>query len=527
MTDHPSYLDQHFLVDELRELPDAELRDRLKSALEQNTPFNNLIMNALAGELFARTLEQQGDRDGAAAAREAQRGHRPYFEVRLDVHAFIHNLHRYARHVEEKMPGENGIEHLIVTVKSGAYGHGGIEMAHAALEAGATMLSVDDVPKGISLRDSGVDQAEILCLYPPPLDEHYELAVAGNIMLTIGSLDDFHRLQDAIDKYNALEVDRPKITNTHRFKIHIKIDSGMHRYGIEPGQALTLIQAIRKDERIEIQGIFTHFARADMLEDKHMQFTRQQFETFLNVLRELHAQGIEIPIVHIANSAAHWNFQDAFDPEQIHAAYPGCKIMTRPGIGLYGPPSTPGFDTNDVGIEQVMTVRTRMQKIEKVPAGEGIGYASRGPKPYDQWVAIVAGGYADGLRRDLHPNEPDDIHWWVIVKRSDDQSNATPIRCFDDKGDPLPDSDFSRMEQLPDGGVLCPIAATIAMNGFVIRLPDQAAAQRLVRTRDTIVEIIGPHNPAQAMADELGTLPHPVVLGFAAAAGQRGVTYVK
>lgn len=256
-------------------------------------------------------------------------------------------------------------------VKADGYGHGAVPTAEAALEAGADRLAVAIPEEGIELREAGIAAPiEILGeLLPEQLSE----LIKYDLIPTISKFETAERLNNLSAAYNLQK------------KIHLNIDTGMNRVGVNYKKALPLLKKINKLSNLEIEGIMTHFARADELEKE---YTLIQWERFNKLIEKLEAEKIEIPIKHCANSAAVIDFPEfALD-------------MVRAGIMIYGLKPSPDLK-NNFNLKAVLSWKTRIVRLKDVPAGEGISYGSEYITPKKEKIATLPLGYADGYARVL------------------------------------------------------------------------------------------------------------------------------
>jgi alanine racemase len=280
----------------------------------------------------------------------------------IDLSALEHNV----REVRRRSAGRN----ILAVVKAGAYGHGAIEVSRRLLALNVDMLGVALVEEGRELREAGID-APILVMG----------AVLPDQAETIVSL----KLTPVV--YNGA-VARALIQASKRLAtkvcVHIKIDTGMGRIGVAPAEAPRFIAAMKADG-LDVQGLMTHFADAD-LADK--QFASLQMDRFETLLCELETQGIRVASRHAANSASVLDFSRAL------------FTMVRPGLMLYGyNPLEEG--TVDAVLLPVLSLITRIAFLKKVPAGVPISYGRTFVTKRESLIATLPVGYADGYRRSL------------------------------------------------------------------------------------------------------------------------------
>ncbi len=282
----------------------------------------------------------------------------------IDLDAIADNVRSLKRHVGE------GVE-IIAVVKANAYGHGSAPVAKVALEAGATRLAVHRAIEGVELRQAGI-QAPILVMgYTPPGGA--ELVVGWRLTPSLMTLE-FAQALSA--RASAAGVAVP---------VHVKVDTGMSRYGLMPGEVLEFLKALRQLPGIYLEGLFTHFATADWSDQSH---TRQQLDVFRGVLNTVLQAGIRAPMIHAANSAATMRLPEAhFD-------------AVRPGIALYGlQPSMewqPPFD-----LKPALTLKSRVSRVRWLPPGSGVSYGRTYVTTRPTLAALIPVGYGDGYHRIL------------------------------------------------------------------------------------------------------------------------------
>lgn len=264
---------------------------------------------------------------------------------------------------------------LCAVVKADGYGHGAVEAAGAALAGGADVLAVALVAEGVELRDAGID-AVVMVLSQASADEIDQL-VEVDLDATVYTKAGVEGLADAARRAGRT-ADRP-------VRVHLKVDTGMHRVGAQPHEAVALAQAIAAEPALDLRSVFTHCAVAD---EPGNPFTSTQLERFDDVLADLAAADIAVPCVHAANTAA------AID-------HPEARLgLVRCGIGIYGLDPAPALEGR-VPLEPAMSVRARVSHTKRVAAGEGISYGLRYRPESETTIATVPLGYADGLPRRL------------------------------------------------------------------------------------------------------------------------------
>ena len=282
----------------------------------------------------------------------------------IDLDAISWNVRAIRRHV-----GEN-VE-VMPAVKANAYGHGVLPVSRAALQAGATRLAVHRLSEGVELRRGGISAPVLLMGYTPPAGA--EEVVRWQLTPSVMNAEFCCALSVAAVSA-GIEV-----------PVHIKVDTGMNRYGLLPDEVLDFLRFARSLPGIILEGIFTHFATADSLDQTHI---RKQLSVFNDVLSALTAAAISIPFIHTANSGAIMRL-----PE-------GHFNLVRPGIAFYGMhPSSewpPVFE-----IHPALALKSRIVRLRKLPVGAGISYGRTYITEKPTLAALVPVGYGDGYHRIL------------------------------------------------------------------------------------------------------------------------------
>lgn len=261
---------------------------------------------------------------------------------------------------------------IMAVVKANAYGHGAVEIARWSAACGADYVGVAFLDEAIELRRAGIT-SPILVLGYTPL-EGIELAVEYGLTLTVFSE---HVLE-------ALEM-RPD--GAPPLNIHIKVDTGMSRIGLhDTRQAIAFIERALAIRSVRVEGIYTHFARADEADKAP---TKRQHERMNEVVEHFRLKGVEFPYVHSGNSAA------AIDTPQY------CYNMVRLGISMYGLYPSPEVNRSRIRLEPVLTFATEVIMVKTLPPGTPVSYGgtyvTRG---YEQ-IATLPVGYGDGYSRML------------------------------------------------------------------------------------------------------------------------------
>jgi alanine racemase len=263
---------------------------------------------------------------------------------------------------------------MFAVVKANAYGHGDLQVAAAALQAGAHGLAVAFLDEAISLRKGGIE-APILVLGASRARD-VNLASDHNISLTAFDLDWLKEASKNVDPGAPL-------------KLHIKCDTGMGRIGVRSADELKKIEVfIHSIGQFEMEGIFTHFATADELDDTYLERQLEKFNEMLEVLDE-HPE-----YVHSSNSAAVLRKPDT----HFNAV--------RVGIAMYGlAPSEEMKEVLPIPLKEVFSLHSRLIHTKEIEAGDKISYGATYEAMENEWIGTVPIGYADGWIRKLQGQE--------------------------------------------------------------------------------------------------------------------------
>jgi alanine racemase len=290
----------------------------------------------------------------------------------IDLNASVYNIHRIRSLLAPNVK-------LLAMIKAEAYGHGMAGIARAAERAGASMLGFTSLLEALSLNEARSLPRLVVGWTPGWLAES---AIQNDVACMISDLetaDGFARAAQAIGK---------------AARVHVKVDTGMHRLGFMPDEAVEAIAKIASMEGLVLEGVFTHFAKADEADPS---YTYGQFEKFKRVLSEIEARGIHVPIKHCANSPTILRF-----PE-MHLD------MVRPGIILHGlDPSDDVPCPSD--FRPVMTLKTTIASVKGLPPGSPVSYGGTYITQGYERIAVIPIGYADGFRR--KPN-----NWGEVLVR--------------------------------------------------------------------------------------------------------------
>ena len=240
---------------------------------------------------------------------------------------------------------------MCAVVKADGYGHGAVPSARAALAGGADVLAVALVAEGVELREAGIDTV-VLVLSQASADE-IDTLVAADLDATVYTASGVRGLADAARRAGR--------TAERAVRVHLKVDTGMHRVGVQPDEAVELARAIAAEPALDLRSVFTHCAVAD---EPGNPFTGEQLDRFDAVLADLTAAGIEVPCTHAANTAATLDHPEAR------------RGLVRCGIGIYGLDPAPAL-AGRVPLRPALSLHARVSHVKRVAAGEGISYGLR------------------------------------------------------------------------------------------------------------------------------------------------------
>ncbi|GAA8793778.1 alanine racemase [Helicobacter pylori] len=268
--------------------------------------------------------------------------------------------------------------HIMAVVKANAYGAGAIKASEIFLQEGANYLGVATLDEALELR-SHFSKTPILILGYSP-NSNASMLIDNDLSAMIFSLE-----QAEVFSQMALKSQK-------RLKIHLKIDTGMHRLGLEPNfKSIEIIKKIRALKGLEVEGIFTHLSNADAKIKTHAKNQMKAFNAFLEQLLD---QEIEFQYRHAYNSAGILSLCNGNENRLLN--------LYRPGIMLYGfYPSNGMKETCPTILKNVISLKAQIVQIRSVKKGEFIGYGEHFYTNEETLVGVLALGYADGLMRTL------------------------------------------------------------------------------------------------------------------------------
>lgn len=260
---------------------------------------------------------------------------------------------------------------LMAIVKANAYGHGAIQCAESAARAGAAFLGVARIDEALQLRRAGIERPVLIV--GPPNTAQIDLALASNVQLTVSTEAAFDHVAAAAQRMNAPA------------SVHLKVDTGLHRYGALPDLAVSLARRMAESEWIDFRGIYTHFSSSD---ERDPEPTNDQIAIMQRVLDQLEKQDLTPEYVHVANSAG------------IIERFFNQTNLVRAGIASYG--LDPSDDVPvDTRFKPVMSVHSVLARRFVLAQGEPVSYNRTYRAERDEPTATVPIGYADGIERHL------------------------------------------------------------------------------------------------------------------------------
>jgi alanine racemase len=258
---------------------------------------------------------------------------------------------------------------LLAVVKDEAYGHGALDVARIALDEGASVLGLSTLEEAMTLREAGITAPLLL------LGERQEAELPWCVE---------HDLTVCLNEPNtARQLARVAAASGKRVPVHVKINTGMSRYGVRWDEAWPLLEMICSEKSLLLEGMMSHFSQSD---ETDKSFANLQISRFDEVARALGDRGVRVKYQHLCNSGGFLDLPHAH------------REMVRVGILMYGVfPST--VCRRIPGIEPVMSVKARIAAIQTLKPGEVVGYGMRYTASSERRIAVLPIGYGDGFPR--------------------------------------------------------------------------------------------------------------------------------
>jgi alanine racemase len=258
---------------------------------------------------------------------------------------------------------------LMAVVKDDAYGHGALEVARIALEEGAWGFGLSTLEEAMALRQEGLPVP--LLLLGERQEPELEWCVAHDLTVCVNEFHTVRALAHTAARFNK------------RVPVHLKINTGMSRYGVRWDEALPLVEQIFSEKSLLLEGVMTHFSQSD---ETDKGFANLQLSRFSEILRALEELKVPVKLRHTCNSGGFLDLPHAH------------LDMVRTGILMYG--IFPSQVCRRIpGIEPVMSVKAKIAAIQKLKSGEVVGYGMRYKAQDERRIAVLPIGYGDGFPR--------------------------------------------------------------------------------------------------------------------------------
>src|ERR1051325_4277269 len=326
--------------------------------------------------------KQKSPRNEARKVAHSEARRPVWAEVSLG--ALAHNLAGIKKYVNPANEKRKTPRKILSIIKGNGYGHGGPQVAKALEKAGSDWFGVTCTDEGIAVREAGVRKPILILTGFVPGEETRLLK------------HDLTAVVHRCDQLPLLERAAARRGSRKRATFHLKIDTGMNRLGIAPTDIDCFARQLAKCKHLQFTGTFSHFASSGVFADTAVgKQTREQEERFYAALDRLRALGIDPGLIHLANSAAIVSRPETW------------ADMVRPGAILYG--YHPGYDPAEkrdeaeklLLLKPVMSLRTKIINLRRVPAGEGVGYDATFVPERPSLIGVLAAGYGDGIHRSL------------------------------------------------------------------------------------------------------------------------------
>ncbi len=302
----------------------------------------------------------------------------------VSLGALAYNLEAIRKYVNPPEEKRKTPRKILSIIKGNGYGHGGPEVAKALEKAGSDWFGVTCTDEGIAVREAGVRKPILILTSFVPGEE--SRLVENDLTAVIHRCEQLELLNRAAARRGGKK----------RVPFHLKIDTGMNRLGIAPGDVECFARQLGKCKNLQLTGIFSHFASSGVFTETPVgQQTREQEERLYAAIERLRKLGIDPGLVHLANSAAIVSRPETW------------ADMVRPGAILYG--YHPGYDPIEkreeaearLPLKPVMSLRSKIIGLRNVTTGTGVGYDATFVAQRPSRIGVLAAGYGDGIHRSL------------------------------------------------------------------------------------------------------------------------------
>jgi alanine racemase len=282
--------------------------------------------------------------------------------VEIDLGSLRRNLQLIRKDLPAKVQ-------LLAVVKDEAYGHGSLDVARVALEEGASFLGLSTLEEAVTLREGGITAPLLL------LGERQEAELPWCVA---------HDLTVCVNEpHTVSKLARVAARAGKRVSVHVKVNTGMSRYGVRWDEALELIEKVHAEKSLHLEGVMSHFSQSDETEKT---FANLQISRFDQVIESMSRRNLRVQLQHLCNSGGFLDLPHAH------------RDMVRVGILMYGIFPSSVCRRID-GIRPVMSVKARIAAIQKLKTGEVVGYGMRYTAPSERRIAVLPIGYGDGFPR--------------------------------------------------------------------------------------------------------------------------------
>lgn len=286
--------------------------------------------------------------------------------VNIDLDAVKYNI----KNVQEKLGKDTKV---MAVIKADGYGHGALPIAHALSKTGVDGFAVAIAEEGMMLRKGGIIEPILILGYSHP--SQYQTIIDYNLTPAIFTYETAKGISDVARAAGQT------------VKIHIKVETGMNRIGFLPNEeSIDIVEKISRLANLELEGIFTHFAKADEFDKTS---AAKQMERYLYFVNKLEERGIHIPVKHVGNSAT------IIDLEQYRFN------MVRSGIITYGLYPSDEVEKDALDLKPAMEWKTHIVNLKEIAPGEGVSYGHTFIAEEKRRIATLTVGYADGYPRSL------------------------------------------------------------------------------------------------------------------------------